>query len=125
MQDGWILAQAIAHFRSSPQLLASALAAFDTIRSPYYHRMFVDLLPLFKFSCGIITDLVCEFCRYEHLDQQGKKIQDAKANNPQQTFEEGLDVKVKAFGGGDTLSWIYQNDIQDAWEQFVDAEKNA
>ena len=41
MQDGWILAQSIARFRSSPLPLASALAAFDSIRSPYYHMMFV------------------------------------------------------------------------------------
>jgi salicylate hydroxylase len=43
MQDSWILAQAIAHTRASPQSLAAALEIFDTIRSPYYHRMLVYL----------------------------------------------------------------------------------
>jgi salicylate hydroxylase len=51
-------------------------------------------------------------------------MQDAKAN-PQQTFEESLDMKIKGFGGGDTLSWIYQNDIQTVWERFLSVEKNS
>ena len=63
--------------------------------------------------------------RYEHLDKQIKNMQDAKAKNPQQTFEESLNVKIKGFGGGDTLSWIYQNDIQTVWEGFLSAEKNS
>ena len=35
-----------------------------------------------------------------------------------------LDLKIKGFGGGG-LSWIYQNDIQTVWEEFLGAEKNA
>ena len=34
-----------------------------------------------------------------------------------------LDLKIKGFGGED-LSWIYQNDIQTVWEEFLDAEKS-
>ena len=35
-------------------------------------------------------------------------------------------MKVKSFGGGgDTLSWIYQNDIQDVWEQYLAGENSA
>ena len=62
--------------------------------------------------------------RYEHLDNVAKNFQDAKAKNPGQTFEESLEVKIRGFGGGDTLSWIYQNDIQTVWEDFLTAEKN-
>jgi salicylate hydroxylase len=123
MQDGWVLAQAIAHFRSSSQPLASALEAFDSIRSPYYQRMFVNTLRFDKWA--FLTNSVCDWFRYEYLDQQGKNIQDAKAKNPQQSFEESLDVKIKGFGGGDSLSWIYQNDIQEVWDEFVSAENNA
>jgi salicylate hydroxylase len=50
MQDSWILAQAIGHTRMSRQPLASALAIFDSIRSPYYKKMFV---PIFHLS-GIV-----------------------------------------------------------------------
>lgn len=53
-----------------------------------------------------------------------KNFQDAKAQNPKQTFEESLEVKIKGFGGGD-LSWIYQNDIQTVWEEFLNAEQSA
>jgi salicylate hydroxylase len=60
--------------------------------------------------------------RYEHLDTQMKNFQQAKANNPGQTFEESLEVKIKGFGGGETLAWIYQNDIQTVWEDFLSAE---
>ncbi|TVY71450.1 FAD-dependent monooxygenase tropB, partial [Lachnellula suecica] len=98
MQDGWILAQAIAHTRHS---IPAALAIFDEIRSPYYRRM------------------------YEYLDGQAKNVQDAKLKNPNQSFEESLHVKVEAFGGPDRLSWIYQNDIQEVWDEFVSKEKSA
>lgn len=45
MQDSWIVAQAIAHTRAYARPLADALEIFDTIRSPYYHRMSVDPNP--------------------------------------------------------------------------------
>jgi salicylate hydroxylase len=62
--------------------------------------------------------------RYEHLDSVGKSFQDAKAKNPGQTFEESLEVKIKGFGGTETLGWIYQNDIQKVWEEFLSAENS-
>jgi salicylate hydroxylase len=44
MQDGWLLAQIIQHYQSSAaskqDLLARALQLFDSIRSPYYARMY-------------------------------------------------------------------------------------
>ena len=54
-----------------------------------------------------------------------KNIQDAKAKNPEQSFEESLEARIKRFGGVDTLSWIYQSDIQEVWEEFVSKEKSS
>jgi salicylate hydroxylase len=54
-----------------------------------------------------------------------KTFQDAKVKNPEQTFEESLEVKIKGLGGIDTLSWIYQNNIQRVWEDFLSAEESA
>ncbi len=45
-------------------------------------------------------------------------MQDAKAANPEQSFEESLEIKIKGSSGGN-LSWIYQNDIGEVWEQFL------
>jgi hypothetical protein len=44
--------------------------------------------------------------KYEHLDQQKAKIQEAKASNPNQSFESSLQARINAFGGEDQLSWI-------------------
>ncbi|TAQ86511.1 hypothetical protein B7494_g5166 [Chlorociboria aeruginascens] len=98
LQDGWILAQAIEHTASSAQPLADALAIFDSIRSPYYHRM------------------------YKHLDQQAKNFQDAVASSPDQSFASKLNARVKGFGGENKLDWIYQNNIENVWKDFVSAE---
>lgn len=84
--------------------------------------MFVDAVSFLTLMDTQLTFLgVCS--RYEYLDQQAKNIQDSKAKNPEQTFEESLEVKVKGFGGGD-MSWIYQNDIKEVWEEFVRAEQS-
>jgi hypothetical protein len=50
-------------------------------------------------------------------------VQEAKARDPEQNFDEILDARVKSFGG-DALAWIYQNDIQDVWNGFASGEKN-
>lgn len=45
LEDGWILARAVEHTiystRSRQQALREALAIFDSIRSPYYLRMYI------------------------------------------------------------------------------------
>ncbi|PVH73793.1 putative FAD-binding monooxygenase [Cadophora sp. DSE1049] len=97
LQDGWILARAIEHTRSSGGLPA-ALSIFDSIRSPYYLRM------------------------YEHLDQQKQKIQALKAANPNQTLEDNLKARVASFGGENQLSWIYGNDIEEVWNTYIATE---
>jgi len=61
---------------------------------------------------------------YDHLDAQAKAFKDAKENNPDQTFEESLEVKIRGFGGGD-LGWIYGSDIGRVWEEWLEGEKSA
>ncbi|KAL2431808.1 hypothetical protein ABEF95_014039 [Exophiala dermatitidis] len=95
LEDGWILARAIEHVRSTGQPLAAALEIFDAVRSPYYLRM------------------------YQHLDKQKRKLQELKAANPNASFEKSLGQRVNAFGGESALPWIYYNDIEDVWEQFL------
>lgn len=93
LEDGWILARAIEQARRVGKPLSAALTTFDSIRSPYYLRM------------------------YEYLDQQKQNILGAKLSNPNQTFEEGLKVKVGAISG-DSLKWIYFNNIEAVWEEY-------
>ncbi|CZR53485.1 uncharacterized protein PAC_03364 [Phialocephala subalpina] len=99
LEDGWILARAIEHTRTSrTNNLGAALDIFDTIRSPYYLRM------------------------YEYLDQQKAKIVEGKAVNPGQTFEDSLKARINSFGGEEQLSWIYGNNIEGVWKEFLDNE---
>jgi len=95
LEDAWILARAIEYTRGSSRPVAEALPIFDSIRSPYYLRM------------------------YQHLDQQKQKILDAKAANPGQNFETSLRARIEAFGGEEKMGWIYQNDIEDVWEKYI------
>ncbi|EXJ89123.1 hypothetical protein A1O3_02187 [Capronia epimyces CBS 606.96] len=106
LEDGWILARAIEHARSSGQPLAKALEIFDAIRSPYYRRM------------------------YEHLDSQKQKLQDQQAKAADSlvgtaTFTSTLQQRVAAFGGEEGLPWIYYNDIEDVWKQFLKGQSGA
>jgi salicylate hydroxylase len=47
MQDGWLLAQILGHYQKSNlnkrDLLSQTLTLFDSIRSPYYARMYDHL----------------------------------------------------------------------------------
>lgn len=47
MQDGWLLAQILQHYQASAvnkdELLTRTLELFDSIRSPYYARMYDHL----------------------------------------------------------------------------------
>ncbi|KAG4414978.1 hypothetical protein IFR04_011906 [Cadophora malorum] len=97
-QDGWILARANEHTRSSGGL-ETALKIFDSIRSTYYLRM------------------------YGYLDQQNEKIQASKKSNPNQTLEETLKTRVASFGGENELEWIYGNDIEDVLNTCIANEK--
>jgi salicylate hydroxylase len=100
LEDAWIFAQSLMHTRSLNRPVAEALRIFDSIRSPYYLRM------------------------YQHLDQQKKIIQDAKASNADQSFGESLGTKVGTFGG-EKLTWIYGNDIQGVWKEYLSTVNGA
>lgn len=62
------------------------------------------------------------FFRYEHLDEVKQKIQVLKAANPSQSLDDSLKARVASFGG-EGLSWIYGNDIEDVWKTFVANEQ--
>lgn len=69
---------------------------FDAIRSPYYARM------------------------YEHLGAQKAKGERLAAQ-ADQTWEGLVRAKVKP-GEGESLAWIYENDIGRTWEEAEKAE---
>jgi len=56
---------------------------------------------------------------YDYLDQQKQNMIKAKISNPNQAFEEGLKVRLAAFDGGETLKWIYGNNIEEVWESYL------
>lgn len=64
-----------------------------------------------------------ERTRYQHLDEQKRKLQELKAANPNASFEITLAQRVNAFGGESALPWIYYNDIEDVWEQYLEGQK--
>jgi salicylate hydroxylase len=57
--------------------------------------------------------------RYQNLDDTVKKVRQAKEDNPSQSFEESLEVKVRLFGGEEHLGWIYQLDIAEVWAEYL------
>lgn len=92
MEDGWILARALEYTQSLSLPVGDALEIFNTIRSPYYARM------------------------YEHLDDSEERLR--KARQESETFDEFLDAKIKYFLYGDK-DFIYKNDIQKVWEDYI------
>ena len=57
------------------------------------------------------------------MDQQKHKIEESKAANPDQSFEASLQARINAFGGEEKLSWIYGNNIEAVWDEFLYDEK--
>lgn len=97
MEDGWILAQALAYWENDT---SKALPMFDAIRLPYYSRM------------------------YEHLaseaDRRAAKLK--ALQNP--TFDDRVKAKIITDGGKD-MSWIYQHDIGVVWKEWVERLEKA
>ena len=91
MEDGWILAQSLAHFEND---LSRALPLFDQIRLAYYARMYAYLA--------------------SEAARRAKNLQ--KIGNP--SFDERVANKIISDGGTD-LSWIYSNDIEAVWKRAV------
>lgn len=100
MEDGWVLAQALQYYGNNTK---KALALFDRIRLPYYHRM------------------------YEHLAEEAAKraakLGELEVGTGGLTEEER--VKVKVIRAGRDMGWIYQNNIGVVWDNtlaLVEAE---
>ncbi|KAL4872917.1 hypothetical protein BDV12DRAFT_192850 [Aspergillus spectabilis] len=97
MEDGWILARALEHTRSSTNTIQEALDIFQQIRSPYYSKM------------------------YAHLDETRDKTQQYQAEH--QVFDAVLQNKINTFLYGDN-DFIYKNDIEKVWEEYVANNKS-
>ncbi|GME24443.1 salicylate hydroxylase [Neofusicoccum parvum] len=93
MEDGWILAQALAYFRND---LSKALPLFDAIRLPYYSRMYAHLA--------------------SEASRRTAKLRDI--GNP--SFDERVANKIIVDGGTD-MSWIYSNNIGAVWDEAAAA----
>lgn len=91
MEDGWILAQSLAHFAND---LSQALPLFDRIRLSYYARMYAHLA--------------------SEAARRAKNLQ--AIGNP--SFDERVANKIISDGGTD-MSWIYSNDIEAVWKRAI------
>ena len=92
MEDGWILAQSLAHFDND---LSKALPLFDQIRLSYYARMYAHLA--------------------SEAARRAKNLQDIGSPS----FDERVANKIISDGGVD-MSWIYQNDIEATWKRAIE-----
>lgn len=90
MEDGWVLAQALAHFSND---LSEALSLFNKIRVPYYRKM------------------------YAHLETEGRLI--AARLQPIESPSEEDRVKAKVIKSGKDMGWIYTNNIGSTWVQAI------
>lgn len=97
MEDGWILAQALAYWKNDT---SKALPLFDAIRLPYYSRMYAHLS--------------------SEADKRAAKLK--VLGNP--AFDERVKNKIITDGGKD-MSWIYKNDIGAVWKEWVNKLEEA
>jgi len=117
LEDGWILARAIEHTTAKLQsasprsnddaqllkirILAEALNIFNEVRSPYYRRM------------------------HEHLDNEKARVLRARdtakreKDDPKHIFEAALEARLGAFAFGNEMDWIYRNDIEVVWRNYL------
>ncbi|KAI1084305.1 FAD/NAD(P)-binding domain-containing protein [Whalleya microplaca] len=93
MEDGWVLAQALAYFKNDKN---KALPLFDAIRLPYYSRMYAYLA--------------------SEAARRAAKLRDIE--NP--SFDERVANKIITDGGND-MSWIYKHNIGNTWREAIEA----
>ncbi|WYZ36211.1 hypothetical protein EsH8_XI_000094 [Colletotrichum jinshuiense] len=105
MEDGWLLARAVEHSRKTgdrptPELIAEILEIFDSIRSPYYSRM------------------------YDFFDREAAKSVGAKRNAAAANISEWeAQLRVTINGMiGEGQPWIYLNDIKEVWAKYLRGE---
>ncbi|KAL1602806.1 hypothetical protein SLS60_006227 [Paraconiothyrium brasiliense] len=92
MEDGWILAQALAYHSNDT---SRALNLFNAIRLPYYAKM------------------------YKHLADQTAQRAKNLENTRVPAFDEQVKSKVISDGGGG-LDWIYHNNIEHVWNSAIE-----
>ncbi|KAL3452136.1 hypothetical protein BJX65DRAFT_206346 [Aspergillus insuetus] len=108
MEDGWILARALESEylrngnRDITATVRNGLQIFQAIRGPYYERMYDFLASREKHSRGT------------------RKEGDAD-------FESIIKARVAGLGfvAGGKMNWIYKNDIEQVWKEYVAAEQAA
>ena len=97
MEDGWVLAQALALTRNDRR---RALDLFDAVRLPYYARMYAYLGAEAARRAARLTDI-------------------ERARGAPPSFDERVRGKIIVDGAGE-LSWIYEHDISATWREFVE-----
>lgn len=70
-----------------------------------------------------VADRKCR--RYDFLDSQKQSAQAAKAANPdpEAQFEAALKLRADGLNMESKLPWIYMNDIESVWDQYVAERK--
>ncbi|KAL4819763.1 hypothetical protein BDW67DRAFT_181480 [Aspergillus spinulosporus] len=105
MEDGWILAQALAleHSRNSSVSTAirKSLEIFQRIRGPYYERM------------------------YDYLSSREKHTQGTRKEDA--NFDSIIKARIAGFGFASSgkMDWIYKNDIAHVWQEYLAEEQTA
>ncbi|PMD37534.1 FAD/NAD(P)-binding domain-containing protein [Hyaloscypha variabilis F] len=105
MEDGWIIARALEHSLASGSStpVASALCRFESIRSPYYQRM------------------------YQFRDSQKPHLQKMQQET-REDFDNLLRARMNKTGLAGKrpegwMDWIYKNNIEKVWEEYLHVEK--
>ena len=98
MEDGWVLAQALALRRNDRR---AALDLFAAVRLPYYARMYAHLGAEAARRAARLAEI-------EHV--RGKPP----------SYDERVKNKIISDGGTD-MSWIYEHDVGATWREFVQA----
>ncbi|KAE9364421.1 FAD/NAD(P)-binding domain-containing protein [Stipitochalara longipes BDJ] len=103
MEDGWIIARALEHSLSTSAPVANALHVFDSIRSPYYQRM------------------------YQFRDSQKPHLQKVQQET-REDFDNHLRARMNETGLAGKrpegwMDWIYKNNIEKVWEDYLQAQK--
>ncbi|KAL4760386.1 uncharacterized protein BDW70DRAFT_168905 [Aspergillus foveolatus] len=105
MEDGWILAQALAleHTRNSSAsaVIRKSLEIFQQIRGPYYERM------------------------YDYLSSREKHTQGTRKEVPD--FDSIIKARIAGFGFGSSgkMDWIYKNDIAQVRQEYLAEDQTA
>ncbi|KAL3435417.1 hypothetical protein BDV09DRAFT_204078 [Aspergillus tetrazonus] len=105
MEDGWILAQALAleHSRNSSASteIRKSLEIFQHIRGPYYERM------------------------YDYLSSRERHTQGTRQEVA--NFDSIIKARIAGFGFASSgkMDWIYRNDIAQVWREYLAEEQTA